>query len=710
MRKFRRICTAVGVTLKYSPGKAGSIFILLLFRRIIMKKHFWQFAAVLAAITLAVIVAGCGGDKKDIPVTSVTLSDASKSLVVGRDDDGFTLTATVLPANASRRNVTWSVTGDTGAVELVGTGASITVKPKAGGTAKIKAIADGRSSDECVVKVTAAGDYEPVTGVSLDQYTKELKETMPFTITATLEPENATIQGVTWAVKEGAGFIEELEPDGLTVKVTGKAEGTAVVKVTTEDGGIEKECTITVIPFTGEHVTGVTLNVEEETLAIGGTFDLTATVEPSDAGEKGVTWSLDRDDIVELSADTGETVTVTAKALGTAVVTVTTEDRGFTADAVITVSGVTTAKDPEAKDFTFGNLTQAVGKVSAVTITPKTGSSEGQITIYYTGIESTSYTRSTVEPALAGKYAVTFDVAEATGWNAAADLSAGTLTISLLFTDVTDFDTWLGTQAANSKEAPYYIALKVDDLGGNSSTSGSLGAVLKANSNKFVYLDLSGSNFANIESQALRECVTLVGIILPDELESIGTEAFRSSYNIGEVIIPASVTDISSDAFTNCGGIRAFRVDEENAVYCSVDGILYSKNKTKLIFYAYGNGLKSFEVPSHVTSIEFLSFYDCTLESLIISSPLTIEKEAFNNCSKLENVTICSGTIIKDKAFQACWSLRSVTFEAGIAAGDFGSDSPFPGDLRTVFYATDSTNGTPGTYTTTDAATWVLEG
>jgi uncharacterized protein YjdB len=318
-----------------------------------MKKHFCQFAAVLAAITLAVIVAGCGGDKKDIPVTSVTLSDASKSLVMGRGDDdaGFSLTATVMPANASRRNVTWSVDAE-GIVELSSTtGASITVKPKAGGTARITATADGETSDECVVKVTAAEDYVAVEGVSLDLTSKTLMVSEPFTIKATLDPPDATIQGVTWEVKEGAGYIEELEPDGLTVRVKGKAVGTAVVKVTTEDGGEEAECTITVILFTGKHVTGVTLNVTEKTLDIDEAFELTATVQPPDAAIKGVTWSLDGDDVVELSADTGETVTVTAIALGTAVVTVTTDDGDFTADAVITVENGTTG--PTSYTVTF---------------------------------------------------------------------------------------------------------------------------------------------------------------------------------------------------------------------------------------------------------------------------------------------------------------------------------------------------------------------
>jgi len=61
-----------------------------------------------------------------------------------------------------------------------------------------------------------------------------------------------------------------------------------------------------------------------------------------------------------------------------------------------------------------------------------------------------------------------------------------------------------------------------------------------------------------------------------------------------------------------------------------------------------------------------------------------------------------------DGAFNNCTSLTSVTFTGTIAEVNFGSInsygnlvSPFNGDLRAKFYATNASNGTPGTYTTT---------
>jgi len=84
---------------------------------------------------------------------------------------------------------------------------------------------------------------------------------------------------------------------------------------------------------------------------------------------------------------------------------------------------------PIKEDYDIDNLAQAAGSVTAVTITPKSGKSSGTIKIYYEGTSGTSYLKSATLPTAAGTYAVTFDVAAASGWNPATGLSAGNLVI-----------------------------------------------------------------------------------------------------------------------------------------------------------------------------------------------------------------------------------------------------------------------------------------
>jgi len=85
---------------------------------------------------------------------------------------------------------------------------------------------------------------------------------------------------------------------------------------------------------------------------------------------------------------------------------------------------------PTAADYTIGNLAQTEGSVTAVTIRPKQGKSRGKVTIYYEGTGGTSYTKSRTISETAGTYNVTFNVAEASGWDAASGLYAGILTIT----------------------------------------------------------------------------------------------------------------------------------------------------------------------------------------------------------------------------------------------------------------------------------------
>jgi hypothetical protein len=85
---------------------------------------------------------------------------------------------------------------------------------------------------------------------------------------------------------------------------------------------------------------------------------------------------------------------------------------------------------PVADDYTIGNRTQTANSVTAVTITPKDDKSPGALTIYYEGTGSTTYPKNTTIPQEVGTYAVTFDVAAATGWNAATNLSAGELEVN----------------------------------------------------------------------------------------------------------------------------------------------------------------------------------------------------------------------------------------------------------------------------------------
>jgi len=95
------------------------------------------------------------------------------------------------------------------------------------------------------------------------------------------------------------------------------------------------------------------------------------------------------------------------------------EAKGLTAGDLV----INTNQTPKADDYDIGNMTQLVNSVTAVTIKAKADKSPG-------AVSNIKYAGSATLPQAAGTYAVTFDVAAATGWNAATGLSAGNLVVS----------------------------------------------------------------------------------------------------------------------------------------------------------------------------------------------------------------------------------------------------------------------------------------
>ena len=274
-----------------------------------------------------------------IAVAGVTLGKTSLELTEG---DEITLTVTINPANATNKNVTWNSSDSS--VASVSDGRVTAVKA---GTATITVTTeDGGKIATCEVKVNAK-TVEPevvaVTGVTLDKTSVELTEGDETTLTATVNPDNATNKNVTW--KSSDSSVAEVV-DG---KVTAVKAGSATITVTTEDGGKTATCEVKVNAKTVEPevvaVTGVTLDKTSVELTEGDETTLTATVNPDNATNKNVTWKSS-----DSSVATVVDGKVTAVKAGTATITVTTEDGGKTATCEVKV----VKKDNDDDDNTVG--------------------------------------------------------------------------------------------------------------------------------------------------------------------------------------------------------------------------------------------------------------------------------------------------------------------------------------------------------------------
>ena len=143
-------------------------------------------------------------------------------------------------------------------------------------------------------------------------------------LTANYVPENATAPGLVWESSDESIVTVEAQEGGLTAVVTPVALGTATITVRTSDGsGLSASCEVTVAPTL---VSGLTLDVDSDTLYINDELQITAFVEPENATDGSVTWESSNPEIVDIQTLEENVVTVVAKALGTATITATTND------------------------------------------------------------------------------------------------------------------------------------------------------------------------------------------------------------------------------------------------------------------------------------------------------------------------------------------------------------------------------------------------
>ena len=240
---------------------------------------------------------------------------------------GTAYTATL--AASGTGTITWSNSGDLPAgLTLDGNTGVISGTPTTAGTSTftVKAANDyGSDSKELSIIIDEQTDV-PVTGVSLNTSTLNLIEGGTDTLTATVEPNNATNRNVTWSSDN---------PSVATVNngvVSAVSEGTATITVTAQgDSTKSASCTVTVTAATVS-VTGVTLNKTSTSLYVGDTETLTATVAPDNATNKAVTWTSSNPSVA-----TVKNGVVTAVAPGIAVITATTQDGNHTAACAVTV-------------------------------------------------------------------------------------------------------------------------------------------------------------------------------------------------------------------------------------------------------------------------------------------------------------------------------------------------------------------------------------
>ena len=179
-----------------------------------------------------------------------------------------------------------------------------------------------------------------------------------------------------------------------------------------------------------------------------------------------------------------------------------------------------------------------------------------------------------------------------------------------------------------------------------------------------------GNSVTSIGEWAFSDCSSLTSVTIPDSVTSIGDCAFYGCISLTSVTIGNGVTSIS-DSFSGCVSLKSFTVSESNSAYSSKDGVLFNKNKTKLVAYPAGKTNTSYTIPNSVSEIKEWAFSDCSdLTNVTIPNSVSkISYGTFWGCSSLTSVTIpTSVKSIDGYAFEFCSSLTSVTIPNSVTS------------------------------------------
>ena len=261
---------------------------------------------------------------KAVPVAVTGVNIVAMGATVGKN--GLQLTATVLPQNATNKNVSWTSSDETIAT-VSETGKVTAVMP---GNATITVTTE-EGSFTASQAVTV--DIVPVTGVSLNQNTLALVYNgSNARLTATVTPANASINTVTFeSTDETVATVTS--PYGW---VYPQGVGTAKVIVRTVNGNFADTCVVTVEDV---HVAGISLNLDTLRIEDGKNKSLTVTFTPAAVSNKTITW-FSTDEAVATVSATYNGASVKPVGNGEALIIGQSEDGGFADTCVVLVSNL----------------------------------------------------------------------------------------------------------------------------------------------------------------------------------------------------------------------------------------------------------------------------------------------------------------------------------------------------------------------------------
>ena len=143
-----------------------------------------------------------------------------------------------------------------------------------------------------------------------------------------------------------------------------------------------------------------------------------------------------------------------------------------------------------------------------------------------------------------------------------------------------------------------------------------------------------------IAASAFWDCDDITSVTIPDSVKVIKEYAFAFCYHLTSINIPDSVEIIEDNVSNSCTSLSNIIVSDNNPAFCYEDGILFSKDKTRL-FFGFGTKEGKYSIPDGVTTIADNSFVSSLFTEIFIPDSVTsIGQGAFSQCTNLSDIIV----------------------------------------------------------------------
>ena len=175
----------------------------------------------------------------------------------------------------------------------------------------------------------------------------------------------------------------------------------------------------------------------------------------------------------------------------------------------------------------------------------------------------------------------------------------------------------------------------------------------------------------NSTFQYCTQASDIESVTLPDSLTTIEKNAFYNCEKLKSVTIPQNVSSIGLAAFVEGlseSSLTEIKVDPENPYFSEKDGVVFSKDGTKLIVFPSGRS-GDYQIPDGTVSVGDYAFYYCVNVSSITvpGSVRSLGEGTFGNCSSLTKAVLNEGLEeIGEYAFQSSSGIRDIIIPASV--------------------------------------------